>query len=36
MAKVGNRQFKTLKCSECNEKNYRTDRNEKKIFKNKK
>lgn len=27
MAKVGNRQNKTLKCSECDEKNYRTDRN---------
>lgn len=31
MAKVGNRQNKTLKCSECDEKNYRTDRNVKKT-----
>ena len=27
MAKVGNRQYKTLKCSECGEENYREQRN---------
>lgn len=27
MAKVGNRQRKTLVCSECKEKNYRTEKN---------
>ena len=27
MAKVGNRQNKTLICSECNEENYRKERN---------
>ncbi len=25
--KVGNRQFKTLKCTVCNEENYRDERN---------
>ena len=27
MAKLGNRQRKTLVCSECNEENYRTNKN---------
>ena len=27
MAKVGNRQMKTLVCSECKEENYRDERN---------
>ena len=27
MAKVGNRQKKTLVCTICNEKNYRTEKN---------
>lgn len=27
MAKVGNRQNKTLVCSECNNENYRTEKN---------
>ena len=27
MAKVGNRQYKTLVCSECKEENYREPRN---------
>ena len=27
MAKVGNRQLKTLVCSECKEENYREERN---------
>ena len=27
MAKVGNRQMKTLVCSECKEENYREERN---------
>ncbi len=27
MAKVGNRQRKTLVCTECGEKNYRTEKN---------
>ena len=27
MAKVGNRQRKTLVCSECKEENYRVERN---------
>ena len=27
MAKVGNRQYKTLVCSECKEANYREQRN---------
>lgn len=27
MAKVGNRQFKTLFCVDCKEENYRVDRN---------
>ena len=27
MAKVGNRQHKTLVCSECKEENYRVERN---------
>lgn len=27
MAKVANRQNKTLKCTVCGEKNYRTDKN---------
>lgn len=30
MAKVGNRQYKTLVCSECKEENYRVERNVKK------
>ena len=27
MAKLGNRQRKTLVCTECNEENYRTEKN---------
>jgi large subunit ribosomal protein L33 len=27
MAKVGNRQYKTLVCSECGEENYRVEKN---------
>ncbi len=27
MAKVGNRQYKTLVCSECKEENYRVQKN---------
>ncbi len=27
MAKVGNRQYKTLVCTECNEENYRVEKN---------
>ena len=27
MAKAGNRQFKTLFCTECKEENYRTEKN---------
>ena len=27
MAKVGNRQYKTLVCSECNDENYREQKN---------
>ena len=27
MAKVGNRQYKTLVCSECKEENYREEKN---------
>ena len=30
MAKVGNRQYKTLVCSECKEENYREENKEKK------
>ena len=30
MAKLGNRQRKTLVCTECNEENYRTEKNVKK------
>lgn len=31
MAKAGNRQFKTLFCTECKEENYRVERNVKKT-----
>ena len=31
MAKVGNRQYKTLICTECSEENYRVERNVKKT-----
>ena len=31
MAKVGNRQNKTLVCTECSEENYRVERNVKKT-----
>ncbi len=27
MAKVGNRQYKTLVCTECHEENYRVEKN---------
>ena len=32
MAKVGNRQNKTLKCSVCGEENYREERNVKNYY----
>ena len=31
MSKAGNRQFKTLFCTECKEENYRVERNVKKT-----
>ena len=33
MAKLGNRQRKTLVCTECNEENYRTEKNKKNASK---
>jgi len=27
MAKIGNRQYKTLKCTECGDQNYRKEKN---------